>query len=573
MKHLVRTYPSVPSHTLEKVASNRDHQAASASHPPAASHPTQIPPRNEEPRTHHRSAMQMALLAQVPPLNRSEYFRHWDAWAQAGGTSGEDRAEAVDRLKEWFDHHQPHETLSLDGLGLTSLPKLPSTLKSLDASGNLLINLPEHLPPTLESLDVSDNQLISLPQRLPDSLRNLNVSDNQLASLPKHLPRLLKILDASDNQLEHLPELPDSLQYLNVSSNELTRLPENLPKTLENLSARGNELSSLPKELTIRLGHSCVVDVRNNPLRDQVCKDLQEAIDASDYHGPQIHFPAAPASPGALAHASAESERDLLGASSKKEVKKTWSDESAAEKIQAVWKGAVVRGNLAAQAQQSTPYASQFQFQQASFGFSLKNLQARPIGSEQRQAEYAIYASTDDIWVNAPAFLHSFQRKGAFKSAQRSYREETLIGKECVYSPQRAGAEKHDMKLNSAWLLGLAHHGKKAVLTVPLDDETLVRKSAKKRPVEERNTEHHFSALGREVLGMVQKGHYVPQHDRYGYQVLMPTPQARQATLEDFKTPVGMKKEEIKEKLAARGIDVSKITISSFRTASNETGR
>lgn len=561
MTNLIRSHPSVSSHPLEEVANNRDHQAASTSNPPEAGHPTQIEPRNSEPRMHHRSAMQMALLAQVPQLNKSEYFRHWDAWAQASGTSGEDRAEAVKRMKEWLNNHQPHEILSLDCLGLTSLPKLPNSLKNLDVSGNQLTNLPEHLPDSLQELDVSDNQLTSLPE-LPDSLQELSVSDNQLPSLPEHLPKSLKSLYASDNQLTSLPELPDSLQNLSVSNNQLTRLPEHLPKSLENLSALGNQLSSLPKDITTRLGQSCVVDVSNNPLQKRVRNNLQEAINASDYCGPQIFF----SSPDTSAHALADVAWDWFGESNRKAAKKTWSDETAAEKIQAVWRGYAVRKNIAAQAQQLTPYSSQLKFQQATYGFSLKNLKAWPVGSAQRKAEYKVYLNTNKIAVEGQAFLHSFQRREALKSALQSYNISMNSAKESgnIYSPWDAGATKHNMKLNSAWLLGLAHHWKQAVLTAPLDDETLVRQSARAKPVEERNTEHNFSALGREVLGMVQNGHFVPQHDdRHGFQVLAPTPQARLAKLEDFKTPSGMKKEEIKEKLAAKGIDVSKITTSS----------
>ncbi len=126
-----------------------------------------------------------------------------------------------------------------------------------------------------------------------------------------------------------------------------------------------------------------------------------------------------------------------------------------------------------------------------------------------------------------------------------------------IYNPR-----VHNMRVNSYWLLGLAHHQREAALTTPLDDKTLVRKSAKNKPVEERNTEHKLSALGREVLGMVQNGHFVPSYDSsLGIQILRPTPQAQFAKLEDFKTPLGMKKEEIKERLAAKGIDVSGITL------------
>lgn len=236
----------------------------------------------------------------------------------------------------------------------------------------------------------------------------------------------------------------------------------------------------------------------------------------------------------------------------------------AAEKIQAIWRGYAVRSEFSSKEQQSTPYASLGQFQRATYSFSFRNLKDWPIGSNQRQAEYRIYQTTNRIPSEQPAFLHSYRRESALNSAMNAYNvslesiESVDAGN--IYEPFVIADGVHTMKINSVWLLGLAHHQKSAVLTTSLDDETLVRGPA------EGNAEHNvsLSALGREVLGMVQNGHFAPQYDEgSGLQVLMPTPQARLAKLEDFKTPSGMKKEEIKEKLAAKGVDVSKITTSS----------
>ena len=236
----------------------------------------------------------------------------------------------------------------------------------------------------------------------------------------------------------------------------------------------------------------------------------------------------------------------------------------AAEKIQALWRGYAIRSEFASKEQQLTPYASLGQFQRATYSFSLRNLKDWPIGSNQRQAEYRIYQSTNRISSEQPAFLHSYRRESALNSAMNSYNvslesiESVDAGN--IYEPFVIADGAHNMKINSVWLLGLAHHQKSAVLTTSLDDETLVRKAA------EGDAEHNvsLSALGREVLGMVQNGLFTPQYDEGSrLQVLMPTPQARLAKLADFKTPSGMKKEEIKEKLAAKGIDVSKITTSS----------
>jgi len=114
---------------------------------------------------------------------------------------------------------------------------------------------------------------------------------------------------------------------------------------------------------------------------------------------------------------------------------------------------------------------------------------------------------------------------------------------------------RHDMRSNSAWMLGLAHYGVSAVITTPLDDVTLVRQSKSKL-----GTDAAFSAFGREVLGMVQHGAFAPIAGPRGLQVLQPTAEAKRATLRSLRTPGGMPRSDIKTRLQAHGIDVKKIT-------------
>lgn len=116
---------------------------------------------------------------------------------------------------------------------------------------------------------------------------------------------------------------------------------------------------------------------------------------------------------------------------------------------------------------------------------------------------------------------------------------------------------QHDMRSNSAWMLGLAHHGVSAVMTTALDDETLVRQSARKRNLRPQEA---FSALGREVLGMVQHGAFAPVAGPRGTQILAPTADAKHATLASMQTPRGLPRAEIKRRLNAKGIDVKRIT-------------
>jgi Leucine-rich repeat (LRR) protein len=63
-----------------------------------------------------------------------------------------------------------------------------------------------------------------------DEVVSINCSFNKLTSLPK-LPKSLKELNCESNELTSLPELPDSLQNLLCFYNKLTSLPK-LPNSL-----------------------------------------------------------------------------------------------------------------------------------------------------------------------------------------------------------------------------------------------------------------------------------------------------------------------------------------------------
>ena len=71
----------------------------------------------------------------------------------------------------------------------------------------------------------SDNQLSSLP-KLPNSLKELYCEDNQLTSL-QELPNSLQTLYCGDNQLTSLLELPNSLQVLSCGNNPFIMKQEN----------------------------------------------------------------------------------------------------------------------------------------------------------------------------------------------------------------------------------------------------------------------------------------------------------------------------------------------------------
>lgn len=101
---------------------------------------------------------------------------------------------------------------------LSSLEHLDLTgVTELNCSRNRLTSLPK-LPPTLKKLICVKNRLASLPE-LPSSLIVLYCTFNDLISLPT-LPPNLKMLSCDHNRLKSFPVLPSSLEYLWCSNDD-----------------------------------------------------------------------------------------------------------------------------------------------------------------------------------------------------------------------------------------------------------------------------------------------------------------------------------------------------------------
>jgi hypothetical protein len=94
---------------------------------------------------------------------------------------------------------------------LTSLPTLPATLKKLDLSGCPVTQLPT-IPPTLQILICSFCYLLTSLPALPPTLRTLFCSYcSQLKTLPA-LPVTIKKLDCSSCPITQLPSIPPTLK-------------------------------------------------------------------------------------------------------------------------------------------------------------------------------------------------------------------------------------------------------------------------------------------------------------------------------------------------------------------------
>ena len=145
-------------------------------------------------------------------------------------------------------------TIILNEGEVTSIVGLPSNLKKLECSHNLLTVI-ENLPTTLENLNISFNYLESIDISALEVLQSLNISHNRIKKLI-NIPTTLTELLINDNQFGSLDlKYLINLKTLHISNNPIT-LIENLPEgivdfTMENTSNiefRNSDLGSLATE-------------------------------------------------------------------------------------------------------------------------------------------------------------------------------------------------------------------------------------------------------------------------------------------------------------------------------------
>ena len=114
------------------------------------------------------------------------------------------------------------ERLSCRNLNLTSIPPLPSYLKSLDCSSNPITAL-TNLPTGLVELYCIRTTISNL-SGLPVGLKSLYCDSNNISTLPV-LPGSLNRLSMRGTQVNCLPKLPTSLQHLYINSLQILCLP------------------------------------------------------------------------------------------------------------------------------------------------------------------------------------------------------------------------------------------------------------------------------------------------------------------------------------------------------------
>jgi hypothetical protein len=156
------------------------------------------------------------------------------------------------------DYGRVLKELRLDGIGLSSLGKLPTRCRDLEklslASNHIQDISNIHFLGKLTQLNLLKNQIMQLPStvNLLTNLTRMEVANNSLTDIPAELSKLrgLKHLNLECNRLAELPVALGRLdcETLNLSNNKFTVCPPCVVdmKNLRRLSINYNEIGVLP---------------------------------------------------------------------------------------------------------------------------------------------------------------------------------------------------------------------------------------------------------------------------------------------------------------------------------------
>lgn len=172
---------------------------------------------------------------------------------------------------------------------------------------------------------------------------------------------------------------------------------------------------------------------------------------------------------------------------------------------------------------------------------------------------FRIYHSVEPLaLMDAPAILHSLRHPQEAALAHVIFGLRNLPWN--LYNPGLYTGV-HDMQMNEFWLLGLCHFQRPAVLTVGLDDRTVVRGRAwRSGDAAVQCTDRSLAAYPREILGLLQADHYRVADAIFPVQILEPTASARRAVHADLRTAGGMPKPELIRRLRALGVDTASLS-------------
>ena len=121
------------------------------------------------------------------------------------------------------------------------------SLRKVYCDNNKLSTLPK-LPYTLNTIQCSHNNITEFPE-LPSNINNVDISHNALKSIPKELYKLwyLDFIDYSYNEVStSLPWFADDLRFLICNNNPITYLYDKLPDNLQIFNCGNTNIRNIP---------------------------------------------------------------------------------------------------------------------------------------------------------------------------------------------------------------------------------------------------------------------------------------------------------------------------------------
>lgn len=191
------------------------------------------------------------------------------------------------------------EELNVSSNKITSIPKLPVTMKTLYINDNLLTEFPGNFHECgLETFIGKNNSIQKLPKSVPLSLKHLVLSHNDLINPNKLSESILsnnrlEIIQLDHNKLTEIPNiftthatfiylghnnisktipLNENIRLLDLSCNRFRVFPEYLPRFLSNLYLSNNNIEYLTNDISIPL------NLRQLNLADNNIQDVNTGV-------------------------------------------------------------------------------------------------------------------------------------------------------------------------------------------------------------------------------------------------------------------------------------------------------
>lgn len=174
----------------------------------------------------------------------SNFCERLAQWGNKSLNNGEERAIAVERIKEAYNSNMA--SLDLSYLDLSELPPIPSTVNTLNLENNCLTYLDFTDNASLVNINLSFNKIKTITFPNESKLENIYIDHNNLENLDLKNQHSLVNLEAQNNKLTKI-NISDSykLKFLNLDYNKLESLDLSRQESLIELSAHHNMINDL----------------------------------------------------------------------------------------------------------------------------------------------------------------------------------------------------------------------------------------------------------------------------------------------------------------------------------------